>query len=772
MKVRILTILGVLVLGLGLTGAMLVLAQEGTPIPAPDAEEARELAAAAALAADPGPLFAPNVRAGVVFTPPAVISAPLFVGADDIALFTYLVDPATAAAHPLYDGFRVWGAAFDPNSRTMYFNHGPNLYAWPLDGAPGGLGVVKHAATGNNLSFYGLAHSGGALLGTMPLGSAANPEGVYQIDPATLSATLVITYAAPVDVDMGGLAVAPDSGELYGTNDETPQQGLVRINANGTLDLLAPYPEGQNDIDGLAIGDGRAYLVPDQPGQIYVFDFATLTYTAPITNPWTTNELFSGADWISEPAVVTPSIALTKTVGTDPSVCATTSAITLPAGGGDATYCYTVLNSGSISLTLHALEDSELGTLLNDFPFNLDPGASAFITATTSITQTTVNTATWTAYNPGPSDVATATHSATVTVSPPEAAIVLTKTVGMDPNACAPTSAITMPGGGDVTYCYSVVNTGSISLTLHALEDSELGALLNDFPYTLVPGASAFITETATITQTTVNTATWTAYNPGPADVATATATATVTVTDVPTPGIALSATVGEDPNECGTQSELFVGLSAPVTLCFTVTNTGNITLTRHTLFDPELGNVLDDYDYPLAPGASLAITHTWPMVLDFYTLTPVWTAYNPGPTDVVTATDTVSFGPQVALIAVEPQTITATTTAGTAITRTVTISNEGLADLLYVVGGAGVCGSPPGWLSAAPENGTVAPGAATEVTLTFNTAGLSPATYAISLCINSNDFYQPVVQVNIDLTVTPAPVTEWTAYLPVAIGE
>ena len=658
MKVRILTILGVLVLGLGLTGAMLVLAQEGAPTPAPDTEEARELAAAAALAADPGPLFAPNVRAGVVFTPPAVISAPLFVGADDIALFTYLVDPATAAAHPLYDGFRVWGAAFDPNSRTMYFNHGPNLYAWPLDGAPGGLGVVKHATTGNNLSFYGLAHNGGALLGTMPLGSAANPEGVYQIDPATLSATLVITYAAPVDVDMGGLAVAPDSGELYGTNDETPQQGLVRINANGTLDLLAPYPEGQNDIDGLAIGDGRAYLVPDQPGQIYVFDFATLTYTAPITNPWTTNELFSGADWISEPAVVTPSIALTKTVGTDPSVCATTSAITLPAGGGDATYCYTVQNSGSISLTLHALEDSELGTLLNDFPFNLDPGASAFITATTSITQTTVNTATWTA------------------------------------------------------------------------------------------------------------------YNPGPADVATATATATVTVTDVPTPGIALSATVGEDPNECGAQSELFVGLSAPVTLCFTVTNTGNITLTRHTLFDPELGNVLDDYDYPLAPGASLAITHTWPMVLDFYTLTPVWTAYNPGPTDVVTATDTVSFGPQVALIAVEPQTITATTTAGTAITRTVTISNEGLADLLYVVGGAGVCGSPPGWLSAAPENGTVAPGAATEVMLTFNTAGLSPATYAISLCINSNDFYQPVVQVNIDLTVTPAPVTEWTAYLPVAIGE
>lgn len=656
MKVRILTILGVLALGLGLTGAMLALAQGGAPAATPDAEEAAELAAAAALAADPGPLLAPSVRAGAVFTPPAVISAPLFVGADAAALFTYLVDPDTAAAHPLYDGFRVWGAAFDPISRTVYFNHGPNLYAWPLDGAPGGLGIVKHDTSGSNLSFYGLAHSGDALLGTMPLGSAAHPEGVYQIDPATLSATLVITYAAPADVDMGGLAANPDSGELYGTNDDTPQQGLVRINPDGTLTLLAPYPAGQSDIDGLAIGDGRAYLVPDQPGQIYVFDFATLTYTAPITNPWTTSELFSGADWISAPEVLTPTITLTKTVGSHP-------------------------------------------------------------------------------------------------------------------NTCAPTSAITLAGGGDVTYCYEVVNTGPITLTLHTLEDSELGGILDDFPYTLAPGASAFLTATTAITQTTVNTATWTAYNEGPTAVATATATATVTITDAPTPGIALLATVGEDPNECGTESALYVGLSSPVTLCFTVTNTGNITLTRHSLSDFYLGDVLSDTEHILAPGASFSITHTWPMVLDFYTLTPEWTAYNPGPTDVVTATDTVNFGPKVALIDVEPGSITATVEAGTAITQLMTINNLGQADLLYVVGQTGVCGPPPAWFSAEPANGVVVPGGSAEVTLTLDATGLTAGTYTATPCIGSNDFDQPIIEVDITLVVTAAPITEWVAHLPVIMG-
>ena len=241
--------------------------------------------------------------------------------------------------------------------------------------------------------------------------------------------------------------------------------------------------------------------------------------------------------WASAPAQAEPagvessSIDLQKTVGLDPAVCATTDEIALPAGGGAVTYCYTVENTGSLTLTLHHLEDSELGIILDSFPYALTPGASVFLTQTSLITMTTVNTATWTAYNDGGADLATATDTATVTVEPAMPAIVLTKTVGTDPASCAVTDEIALPvGGGAVTYCFAVENTGNLTLSFHDLVDSELGIILDGFPFSLTPGASVFLTQTVLITATTVNTATWTAYNAGGADLATAMDSATVYV--------------------------------------------------------------------------------------------------------------------------------------------------------------------------------------------------------------------------------------------------
>ncbi|MBE2198541.1 MAG: S8 family serine peptidase [Anaerolinea sp.] len=114
-----------------------------------------------------------------------------------------------------------------------------------------------------------------------------------------------------------------------------------------------------------------------------------------------------------------PGISLAKTVGTSSATCAVTDAITVPAGTA-VTYCYTVANIGNVTLNLHDLDDSELGSILNGFPFALDPGASVFITQTVTLTETTVNFATWTAYNAGPIDVVTATDTATVTIGIPD----------------------------------------------------------------------------------------------------------------------------------------------------------------------------------------------------------------------------------------------------------------------------------------------------------------------------------------------------------------
>ncbi|MBP7686688.1 MAG: proprotein convertase P-domain-containing protein [Thermoflexales bacterium] len=340
---------------------------------------------------------------------------------------------------------------------------------------------------------------------------------------------------------------------------------------------------------------------------------------------------------------IAAAITLNKTVGTDPAVCATTDNVTLPIGGGEVTYCYEVKNTGNIPLESQTLVDSELGTVLNNFPYTLNPGASAFITASATITQTTVNTATWTAFNPGPTNTAEATDTAIVVVPAAVPSISLDKTVGTDPAACAATDQITLPtGGGQVTYCYEVKNTGNVTFTLHNLVDSARGTILNDFPYELAPGASAFLTDSTTITQTTINTATWTAFNPGPTNTAVATDTATVNV-PVSLPSISLNKTVGTDHAACAVTDNITLPASGgQVTYCYEVKNTGNITLTRHNLIDSELGTLLNDFPYSLAPGASAFLTES-ATITQTTINTATWTAFNAGPVDTASDLDTAT---------------------------------------------------------------------------------------------------------------------------------
>ncbi|MGH2536738.1 MAG: DUF7507 domain-containing protein, partial [Candidatus Promineifilaceae bacterium] len=98
---------------------------------------------------------------------------------------------------------------------------------------------------------------------------------------------------------------------------------------------------------------------------------------------------------------------------------------------------------------------------------------------------------------------------------PPVASIVLTKTVGTDPDVCASTDSIKVDPATEVTYCFTVQNTGNVTLTAHNLEDSELGMLLTGYPFALAPGASTLITVSTVIFEDTTNTATWTAFGEG-----------------------------------------------------------------------------------------------------------------------------------------------------------------------------------------------------------------------------------------------------------------
>ncbi len=221
------------------------------------------------------------------------------------------------------------------------------------------------------------------------------------------------------------------------------------------------------------------------------------------------------------------SISFSKTVGTLADECATTHTVTVPPNA-PVTFCYQVTNTGDVTFTQHTVVDNKLGPIFGGAQL-LPPGDSFFITKTATLTQTTTNTAIWTASDGG-SNTAFNADSATVTIAPPK--IVLTKTVGVNPHVCATSQRIIVQPDTLVTYCYKVTNTGLFTLTTHSLVDNQLGALF-DGSHNLAPGASFFLTQTVAITQTTVNTATWTAMD-AYSNTTQAASSATVTIYTVP----------------------------------------------------------------------------------------------------------------------------------------------------------------------------------------------------------------------------------------------
>lgn len=109
----------------------------------------------------------------------------------------------------------------------------------------------------------------------------------------------------------------------------------------------------------------------------------------------------------------------------------------------------------------------------------------------------------------------------TLTVTFPDPAISLAATVGTTPGVCASGDTIAVAPGTDVYYCYTVTNTGDITLPLHTLGDTLAGTIFNNFPFALGPGASvdtvaAGVEISATLNTTTTNTGSWTAFGTDP----------------------------------------------------------------------------------------------------------------------------------------------------------------------------------------------------------------------------------------------------------------
>jgi uncharacterized repeat protein (TIGR01451 family) len=187
-------------------------------------------------------------------------------------------------------------------------------------------------------------------------------------------------------------------------------------------------------------------------------------------------------------------------------------------------------------------------------------------------------------------------------------AIALVKTVD--------TSALANPpvAGNVLTYRFAVTNTGNVVLSNVTVTDPLTGLTLTGGPIpTLAPGVtdSTTFTGTLTLTQAQIDsgsltnqataTGTDTQNNPVTDLSGTAVGNDTPLVTPLTAgPGIAVVKTA----NAAGIQNPTRVG--DPITYSFTVTNTGNTTLTNVTLTDPLPGLTLTGGPIAtLAPGAS-----------------------------------------------------------------------------------------------------------------------------------------------------------------------
>lgn len=308
----------------------------------------------------------------------ANVNAELIVGIDDasVALQSGSGDGAWT---PLFSGVETWGLAADPVTQTLHVADGANYFTAPRLGPPSPVGNFV-AAGGELIVPGGLAWANGALYGATQVSttSGLNPIGIYAIAPDG-AATLMLTLDS--EFNMAGFAFNPDDGLFYGTNDGVPAlRGFYSIDlfGSGAVTLVAPYPASEVDIDGLAVGNGIAYLVNDEPGEFYAYDLSqgsNGSYTS-FAAPWVDSYTFSGAAWLPPVSAIVASI-LPASRSVQVSNSATAFATIINAGNDPALGCgITPITSVTANFTFQTtdpLTNALTGTA--DTPVDIPVGA-------------------------------------------------------------------------------------------------------------------------------------------------------------------------------------------------------------------------------------------------------------------------------------------------------------------------------------------------------------------------------------------------------------
>jgi plastocyanin len=326
---------------------------------------------------------------------------------------------------------------------------------------------------------------------------------------------------------------------------------------------------------------------------------ATATYTvveADLPGPLVNTATVSGTDLENNQitASATASVELTYSAGLQLTKTADPTSATV---GDNITYTYTITNINNVTISNISLNDDKLGPISDNI--TLAPGENITATATYTVSEedleqgSIVNTATATGTDPVGNEV---TDDATATVGltspPPDEVPAIEVTKSVDKNIAS--------AGDTITYTYTITNTDNVTISNISLDDDKLGPIISD-NITLAPGENITATATYTVSEedleqgSIVNIATATGTDPEDK---------TVTANDTAT--VKLYKSGLQVTKEADSETASFM---ETITYTYTITNTGDVTISNISLEDDKLGPISDNIT--LAPGENITVTAT-----------------------------------------------------------------------------------------------------------------------------------------------------------------
>ncbi|MDR0283595.1 MAG: DUF11 domain-containing protein, partial [Propionibacteriaceae bacterium] len=666
--------------------------------------------------------------------------------------------------------------------------------------------------------------------GVLAPGESATATATYALTQADIDAGGIHNKASATAKDPKGKSVTEESRDGSGGGDDGGGDTKVDVAVEPGFSLTAtgtladPQPDagdqvtvsfvitntGNATMSGVAITDtlpgltAITYVWPGKTGVLAPGESATATGTYTLTQADVDAGVLADTATVTGTTPARPGVkAGDPATPGQPASANTTMAVELPGvpqltvvtkgtppppgakAGDPVTVTYTVTNTGNVTLDGVGIDDPQLRP--DDITYTwpgepgvLKPGEVMIAVATYRLAQADVDaggittTATVTSATPDGTQTPVGVPATTVDVAA-ASALRLTGAGTLAPGAQG-------QAGDEVTFTYSVTNTGTTTVTRATISDPLAGPDGISFTW---PGAAGVLAPGQTVTGTTT-------YRLTQADVDAGGVTALVTAIGV-APDTLLTRTatvpvpVAARPSVEFTETSSHTGdghAGDKVTYTFTLTNTGNVTLGGLTITDPRLrdasGASTIVYTWPgapgqLAPGESATATATYYLTqadVDAGSVPDTASVNGHGPGDTA-VTVTTKGSSDVAVAAQPGLTVTKTTSAaeyavGSTVTYAFTIINTGNVTLSKVaVNDTGFTGTGPLSAVTCTDNvDTVVPGgsrlcqaaytltaadlAAGTVTNTATATGVAPGGEALTVESGGS---------SVTITVRPGPV-------------